>query len=378
MPSGWQQRLQQIVTDRQANGLLRQRTVIEPHNGRELSLAGQRLLQFASNDYLGLAFANEPLAPMGAGASALVSGYHQAHQQLEQQLCQLLGFEAALLFSSGFAANSAPLALLQAGDRLLADKLIHASVVDAAQASAATLRRFPHNNMKVLGRWLGSAPVDGVTMVATESLFSMDGDQAPLADLVALCRQHGALSWIDDAHGFGILGAQGLGASEIAKPDLLTVTFGKALGASGAALLGSKAVIDAILQSSRHYTYSTAMPADLAQRISLRLQTIQTCDKRQHLKQLIAEFRRQAAVHNLPLLPSSSPIQPLLCQNAEHASALALQLRREGLFVAAIRPPTVPQARVRVVLNACHRLDDISRLVVALATHYHCGEGADE
>ncbi|WP_298439139.1 8-amino-7-oxononanoate synthase [uncultured Ferrimonas sp.] len=360
----WQRRAQQRLAERTQAQLLRQRRCIEPVDGRTIELDGQRLLQFGSNDYLGLAFAAEPLPARGAGASPLVSGYHRAHQQLEQTLCAVTGYEAALLFSSGFAANSAPLALLQQGDRLLADKLAHASIIDAAQASEANLRRFPHNNLPTLERWLRQT--EAPTMVATESVFSMDGDQAPLASFVALCAEHGALSWVDDAHGFGVLGADGYGAAQLASPDLLTITFGKALGASGAALLGSKLLLDAISQSCKHYIYSTAMPADLAQRVTARIRGLADPAPRQHLAELIAYFRAGATEQGWALPASSTPIQPLLCHSSEHALQLSAQLQQQGIWVPAIRPPTVPQARLRLVLNCCHQFADIDRLLAAL------------
>ncbi len=369
---GWAARLNHIVRERQQQGLLRQRRCVEHLNGRQVRFAGQTLLQFASNDYLGLAFDAQPVTPQGAAASALVSGYQPAHRELEKQLCEFTGYQAALLFSSGYAANSAPLSLLQSGDRILADKLIHTSVIDAAQHSVATLRRFPHNNMAVLARWL-AAPLAAsganeppLTLVATESLFSMDGDQAPLAEFTALARQYGALSWVDDAHGFGILGEQGRGCVAFARPDLLTVTFGKALGGSGAALLGSHALIEAIMQRSKHYVYSTTITLDQAQRVQQRLAGLLEPAKRRHLQQLIDHFRAGAQAQGWQLSPSQSPIQPLLCADSATAMALSARLQQAQIWVPAIRPPTVPQARLRIVFNACHQVADVDALLQAL------------
>ncbi|QIZ76030.1 aminotransferase class I/II-fold pyridoxal phosphate-dependent enzyme [Ferrimonas lipolytica] len=366
-PNHWHQRATAIVEQRGSQQLLRQRQCVEAVDGRTVTIDGEQYLQFGSNDYLGLAFANEAIAAKGAGAAPLVSGYHRAHQQLEQQLCRATGYEAALLFSSGFAANSAPLALMQAGDRVLADKLAHASIIDAAQASAASLRRFPHNNLEILARWLADS--DAPTIVATESVFSMDGDQAPVAKLVALAKQHGALSWIDDAHGFGVIGRDGLGVAQLAKPDLITVTFGKAMGASGAALLGSKILIDAITQHCKHYIYSTAMPVDLAQRLTQRLAGLCCSAPRQQLQRLIEQFRTGALAQGWPLGDSMTPIQPLLCNDTAQALSLAQRLQSHGIWVPAIRPPTVPQARLRIVINACHSSTDIDTLLQALGAN---------
>ncbi|SHI15652.1 aminotransferase class I/II-fold pyridoxal phosphate-dependent enzyme [Ferrimonas marina] len=366
-PEVWQQRWQSTLAQQQAQGLRRQRVCCQPLSPRTVRMDGRDYLQFASNDYLGLAF--EPGNPSfsgasrGAGASPLVSGYQPAHRALEQALCEATGYPAAMLFSSGFAANSAPLSLLQAGDRVLADKLAHASIVDAALASPATMRRFPHNDMATLASWLAKGEAD--TLVATESVFSMDGDQAPLTELVALCRKHGALSWVDDAHGFGILGEHGLGAAELARPDLLTITFGKAMGAGGAALLGSELMIDALQQSARHYIYSTAMPTDQAELVRQQLGKLTQPERRAHMAQLIQRFRQGAEQLGWQLGSSQTPIQPILVGASEAALALSERLKQAGIWCPAIRPPTVPrgQARLRVVLNAGHRPEDIDRLL---------------
>ncbi|GAA4879322.1 8-amino-7-oxononanoate synthase [Ferrimonas pelagia] len=366
--NGWLQRTAQLMAERESQGLTRRRRCVDSLDPRTVEVEGRRYLQFASNDYLGLAFGDNRAAPrQGAAGSALISGYHPAHRALERLLCEATGYEAALLFSSGFAANSAPLALCRKGDRVLADKLAHASILDAALASDATLRRFGHNDMAMLARWLERDAA--LTLVATESVFSMDGDQAPLAAFVALCRQHGALSWVDDAHGLGIIGRDGLGASTIAKPDLLTLTFGKAMGASGAALLGSQALIDAIVQSARHYIYSTAIPVDLARHLAQQWQRLQLSDGRQRLQARIAQFRCGAQAQGWQLLDSASPIQPILVGESRMALALARRLNQAGIWCPAIRPPTVPkgQARLRVVINAGHEPEDIDRLLAALA-----------
>ncbi len=367
----WQQRAEELIRQRRGAGLLRQRRCLESLSPRTLRFEGETYLQFASNDYLGLAFADAPVAATprrGAGGSALICGYQPAHRRLEEALCAATGYEAALLFSSGFAANAAPFGLCRSGDQILADKLVHASVVDGALASDAQLRRFPHNDLSTLARWLTRS--DSPTLVVSESLFSMDGDLAPMAELVDLCRRRGALSWLDDAHGFGVIGEQGLGACEFARPDLLTLTFGKALGASGAALLGSRALIEAIQQSARHYIFSTALPVDLAEHLLGQLQRARQPGRRDHLGALIRRFRDGARTQGWSLPEAETPIQPLIVGSSEDALALSASLAERGIWCPAIRPPTVPQgqARLRVVLNAGHRFEDVDRLLAALAT----------
>ncbi|MBW3163931.1 aminotransferase class I/II-fold pyridoxal phosphate-dependent enzyme [Ferrimonas balearica] len=363
----FQQRAQADRARREAQGLWRQRRVIESCDGRTLLHQGRRYLQFASNDYLNLALGGASPSAEGAGASPLVTGQHRAHAELEQQLCALTGYPAALLFSSGFAANSAPFSLLQSGDRVLADKLSHASLIDGALASPATLRRFPHNDMDTLGHWLAQA--DSPTLVVSESVFSMDGDRAPMAEMVALCQRHGALSWLDDAHGFGVIGESGLGAVESARPDLLTLTFGKALGAQGAALLGPQWLIDALLQSARHYIYSTALSVDQARRVSHQLSRLSEPEHRQRLWRNIDRFQALAKSAGLPALASDSAIVPVIIGDNERTLAVADKLKEAGIWVPAIRPPTVPkgQGRLRIVLTAAHTEADIERLVATLA-----------
>ncbi|MBY5991054.1 aminotransferase class I/II-fold pyridoxal phosphate-dependent enzyme [Ferrimonas balearica] len=360
-------RAQQDRAQRERQGLWRQRRCLEAIDGRTLRLEGRDYLQFASNDYLGLAQGGETPQSQGAGASPLVTGYQRAHRELEQRLCEMTGYESALLFSSGFAANAAPLSLVHSGDRVLADKLSHASLIDAALASPATLRRFPHNDMGTLARWLGNG--DSPTLVVSESVFSMDGDRAPMAEMVTLCRQHGALSWFDDAHGFGVIGANGWGAAEYARPDLLTLTFGKAVGAQGAALLGPKVLIEALVQSARHYVYSTGLSVDQAQRVLGQLSRLAEPERRARLWHNVERFCHRAEAAGLVLTDSQSPIVPVI--TGDNAATLAAfeALKAQGIWVPAIRPPTVPagQGRLRVVINAEHRDADIDRLVTVLA-----------
>ena len=260
------ERLKRAVDERRDAGLYRERRVVAGGNARHLVRDGRQYLNFSSNDYLGLAQAPEVIQAaadgareygVGSGGSALITGSSPAHQRLEAELCEITGQEGALLFSSGFAANSGVIAgLLQKGDLLLQDKLNHASLLDAGMHSPATMKRFLHNDMASLERLLGK-PREGEALVVTEGVFSMDGDSAPLAAIAELCRQHNAWLMVDDAHGFGIA-AEGAGSCADAGicPDVLMATFGKALGTSGAFVAASKEVIDYLVNYCRHYIYT--------------------------------------------------------------------------------------------------------------------------
>jgi len=311
------------------------------------------------------------LAGAGAGASGHVTGYHRQHADLEAQLADWLGYDCALLFISGFAANQAVIHLLgEKNDRILADKLSHASLLDAASHSPAQLRRFSHNAPESLAARL-ALPCEGETLVVTEGIFSMDGDSAPLAALAQQTRQAEGWLLVDDAHGIGVVGEQGRGSCWLqgVKPELLVVTFGKAFGVSGAALLCDAETADYFLQFSRHLIYSTAMPAAQAVALQAALQVIQQGDAlRQQLQQNIRHFRRGAASLPWQLMNSESAIQPLLVGENSDAMTLSQRLAEAGCWVSAIRPPTVPPgtARLRITLTAAHRPDDIDRLLEVL------------
>ncbi|MCF1438835.1 MAG: 8-amino-7-oxononanoate synthase [Shewanella sp.] len=320
----------------------------------------QALLDFAGNDYLGLAssaalktLAAEALAEVdcGSGASPLISGYSHAHQALEAQLCQRTGHEAALLFCSGFSANQALMkTLFTDTDTVLTDKLVHASIIDGLRDSGARLRRFLHNDAQSAA---AMAQKYAVTALITESVFSMDGDSAPLAQLRQICDQQGAWLIVDDAHGFAIPREDGQTCdSHLA--DVQLVTFGKALGCQGAALLGSQLVVDYMVANCRHYIYSTAL-SPLAARLALSaLSLVDTPLWQQQLQDNIRQFRALCHQAGLNLLPSSTPIQPLLVGDNDTVMALAGALRDRGILVGAIRPPTVPvgRARLRITLSA--------------------------
>ncbi|ELQ5995359.1 8-amino-7-oxononanoate synthase [Cronobacter dublinensis] len=376
----WQARIDEALTAREASHSLRRRVVCDPARGGALVHQGVRYRNFSGNDYLGLSQHPALIAAwqqgaehygVGSGASGHVSGYSGAHQALENALAQWLGYDRALLFISGFAANQAVVAaLMQPQDRLLADRLSHASLLEAASHSPATLRRFAHNSPQALAALLDK-PVDGLTLAFTEGVFSMDGDLAPLAELAALTQGEQTLLMVDDAHGIGVLGREGRGSCDVAgvRPDLLLVTFGKAFGLSGAALLCSESMADYLLQTARHLIYSTAMPGAQAQALRAALTVIREGDDlRARLTRNIARFRAGAAQLPLTLAGSHTAIQPLIVGENGAALALAAKLRARGCWVTAIRPPTVPPgtARLRLTLSAAHQDSDIDALLEAL------------
>lgn len=300
-----------------------------------------------------------------------MTGYTDAHAALEDQLADWLGYPRALLFISGYAANQAVVAALaQAEDRIFADKLSHASLLEAAAQSPATLRRFKHNQVDSLQALL-EKPTDGQTLVVTEGVFSMDGDTAPLSALQAQCRSHDALLMVDDAHGIGVLGDEGRGScwQQGVKPELLIITFGKAFGVSGAAVLCAEPLAEYFLQFARHLIYSTSMPAAQACALSAAVNGVRQGDaRRDALRRNIAQFRAGFSNSSYQLMDSQSAIQPLIVGENARAMALMSQLREQSVWVSAMRPPTVPvgSARLRITLTAEHQPEDISRLLTVL------------
>lgn len=376
----WSQRIEQALAARRDADGWRLRRRVEHNSVREITLEGQRYRHFSSNDYLGLSQHPAVITAWqqgaaatgaGAGASGHVTGYSRYHAQLEEQLADWLGYSRALLFISGFAANQAVIHLLaEKQDRILADKLAHASLLDAASHSSATLRRFAHNQPDSLAKLL-STPVEGGTLVVTEGVFSMDGDSAPLAAIAQATRRANGWLLVDDAHGIGVCGEQGRGScwQQGVKPELLIVTFGKGFGVSGAALLCDEAMADYVEQFSRHLIYSTAMPPAQCCALLAALEQIQQGDeRRERLNSHIARFRAGAADLPWQLMPSNSAIQPLIVGENSAALALSERLAHAGCWVSAIRPPTVPpgSARLRITLTAAHHTDDIDHLLETL------------
>ena len=378
--------LQHELDTRAAQGLLRHRYELQNAQGTHVKVDGKPLLSFSSNDYLGLADHPQLLAALqtgtqqyglGAGASHLVSGHFSAHDELEHALAEFVGKPAALLFSSGYLANlGAVQALVGRNDRIFADKLNHASLNDAMLLSRAQVHRYRHNDMAHLAQLL-EQPNSGRKLVITDAVFSMDGDLAPLPELLALCEQHDAWLLVDDAHGFGILGEQGRGSlfhhgdsTGLASPRIIYMaTLGKAVGVSGAFIAAEQVVIDTLIQNARSYIYTTASPPALSCAVLASLRLVQKEEwRRTQLWKLVAQLR--AGLTGLPwmLMHSDTPIQPLLVGDNNAAVALSEGLRARGIWVSAIRPPTVPQgtARLRISLSAAHSEQDVAQLISAL------------
>lgn len=350
----------------------RSRLITAPDGGRWLKVNGARVLDFSSNDYLGLA--NDPrlLAALkttravGAGASALVSGYSQAHAALEQAIAQWLGRERVVLFSTGFMANLGVIqTLLRRGELLVQDKLNHASLLDAANYAQARLARYRHLDVDSARQQLHQAP-DSAAVLASDSIFSMDGDAAPVTALAALCAEQNATLLIDEAHALGVVGPAGAGLAH-AQKAIIVGTFGKALGSFGAFVAADDVLIQAILNTSRPYRYTTALPPAIAEATLVAVQIARAADaERSALMDRIAQFRSGAA--RLNLLPSNSQIQPVVIGNDTRALAIEAQLLARGFLVRAIRPPTVRAgtARLRVSLSAAHSRAEVEALLAAL------------
>jgi 8-amino-7-oxononanoate synthase len=374
--------LQQSLAERASQGLLRTRRTLTTPQSPHIVVDGKSYLAFCSNDYLGLANHPQLISALqngaqqwgvGAGAAHLVSGHSEPHHLLEHQLAAFVDKPAALYFSTGYMANLGVVqALVGKGDTVFADKLNHASLNDAMLLSRAEVKRYRHGDMAQLEKLL-SETSKGRKLVITDAVFSMDGDLAPLREMLALCEQHDAWLYVDDAHGFGVLGEQGRGSLShfgIASERIIYMaTLGKAAGVSGAFVAAEQVVIDTLVNHANSYVYTTASPAALSVALSHSLQLIaQGNDWRAHLSSLIAKLRNGLA--NLPwsLMPSDTAIQPVLIGDNQRALELSAGLRERGIWVAAIRPPTVPQgtARLRITLSAAHTDEDVERLIGAL------------
>lgn len=371
------------LAERRAANLYRQRPLLESPQGPLVQVDGRQLLAFCSNDYLGLA--NHPKVieawragaqkwGVGGGASHLVIGHSTPHHQLEEALAEFTGRPRALLFSTGYMANlGAVTALVGQGDTVLEDRLNHASLLDAGLLSGARFSRYLHNDAVSLANRLRK--VMGNTLVVTDGVFSMDGDLADLPALCAEARRANAWVMVDDAHGFGPLGATGGGIVEhfglgVDDVQVLVGTLGKAFGTAGAFVAGSEELIETLVQFARPYIYTTSQPPALACATLQSLELLRSEHwRREHLNTLIKRFRQGAQAIGLELMDSATPIQPILIGDSGRALQLSQLLRERGLLVTAIRPPTVPagSARLRVTLSAAHSLEQLELLLEALA-----------
>ncbi|MEO7150000.1 MAG: 8-amino-7-oxononanoate synthase [Rhodanobacteraceae bacterium] len=368
---------------RGSEGLLRRLRTVDRVRGARVVIDGRELLNFSGNDYLGLAQHPVLIAALknaadetgvGSTSAHLICGHRREHAQLEEALADWTGRERALLFSSGWLANLGALsALLDRDSICVQDKLNHASLLDAVRLSGCTLKRYPHGNVGGAAWQLASAD-DLAALLVTDGVFSMDGDVAPLRELAALCARERATLMIDDAHGLGVLGADGAGSLAEAgltqyDAPVLMATLGKALGCSGAFVAGSAALIDGLTQFARSFVYTTALPPALAAaaRAAVKLAREESW-RRDKLRALIARFRTGAAQLRLPLAESRTPIQPIVLGDSASTVAASTALETRGLLVAAIRPPSVSQgkSRLRVTLSAAHEEADIDRLLEAM------------
>ena len=375
--------LEQRLQQRSNQSLYRRRVVLDSPQKPEALIDGRSCLTFCSNDYLGLA--NHPeikrafekaanIYGVGSGASALIVGHCRPHRQLEEELAEFTGRPRALLFSTGYMANLGVMSgLLEPGDAVFQDRLNHASLLDAGRLSGARFQRYQHLDMENLESRLIKCRA-ARKLIATDGLFSMDGDRAPLASLIKLAERYQAAVMVDDAHAFGCVGKGGRGSMEVnnltvSEVPVLMATLGKAFGTSGAFVAGSEALIENLIQFARSYIYTTAMPPAIAEASRTSLKIVQRDDwRRQALMTNVAYFRRCCDSLNIPLMASQSAIQPLLTGSVEQTVKIAEQLLDLGIMVTAIRPPTVPKgsSRLRVTLSAVHTLDHIDQLVDAL------------
>lgn len=365
--------------------LFRTRRVIESPQDRTVIVDDRELLNFSSNDYLGLANDERIAAAFqdgirkwgtGSGASHLISGHTAAHHALEEELADFVGRPRALLYGSGYAANVGVInALLSVGDRVFEDRLNHASLLDGGWISRADFEWFEHRNVAQL-RCLLNEHRDRRCrrLIVSDGVFSMDGDHAPLPELVATARETDSWLQIDDAHGIGVVGKHGVGTVSsgnysTADVQVLIGTLGKAFGTAGAFVAGEEALIETLIQRSRNYIFTTAMPAALAVATSRSLEIVRAEDwRRQKINALVARYQAGLQAMNLPIAESEYAIQPLILGDTDRTLSVAQRLEEQGCFVVPIRPPTVPigTSRLRVTITAAHSEADIDRLLDAL------------
>lgn len=377
------------LEQRASAGLTRRRRLLQSAQSAHVRVDGSHVLSFCSNDYLGLA--NHPAviaamqagaaqAGVGSGASHLITGHHQYHEDAEQALADFVGLPAALLYSTGYMANMGVVtALMGRDDAIFADKLNHASLNDAAVLSRAVLHRYAHNDLAALEKLLQKSDAKR-KLVVVDAVFSMDGDLAPVPELLALCQQYDAYLLLDDAHGFGVLGEHGQGilnhfsakiAAQTSRQSriIYMATLGKAAGVSGAFVAGEPVLIDYLIQNSRTYIYTTATPPAISAALIESVKLIKQDDfRRTHLQHLITLLKTKLHLQRWHLEDSNTAIQPLIVGANEEVLALSEHLLTLGILVPAIRPPTVPKgsARLRITLSAAHSEQDVMRLIDAL------------
>ncbi|NAW83612.1 8-amino-7-oxononanoate synthase [Vibrio sp. V43_P6S15P86] len=376
MPA-FKSRIESALAERKTQGLNRSMNVVFAGNQSVLEHEGRRYINFSSNDYLGLANDQALVRAWqqglsvygsGSGASPMVTGFSAAHSNLEAALTEWLGYDRAILFGSGFSANQALLfTLLEKSDVLIQDRLNHASLMEAGMLSPAKMKRFKHNDIEHLKSLLNS---EGNHLVVTEGVFSMDGDCAPLADIADVTGNHDAWLAVDDAHGIGVLGESGGGSCELAavKPEILIVTFGKAFGMSGAAILCDHATGDFLTQFARHHVYSTAMPPAQAYALTHAVSMVQEQSWRREKLTELSEVYRDSLGDVEGFVDTQTSIKPFVIGESDLALRVAGACRQNGIWVTAIRPPTVPKgtSRLRITLTVNHTNEQVKTLSMAL------------
>jgi 8-amino-7-oxononanoate synthase len=374
--------LQQELEQRKVDGLLRQRRLLDSPQAEYIVANDKKYLSFCSNDYLGLANHPKLIAAMqaaagdsgvGSGASNLITGHHRYHDSLEKQLAAFVNLHAALLFSTGYMANIGVLGgLVGRGDAIFADKLNHACLNDGGYYSMAEFNRFGHSDVAALEKLLKTSKAKH-KLIAVDAVFSMDGDIAPLPEYLALCEQYDAYLYVDDAHGFGVLGQNGRGSLNhfnlTNSRIIYMATLGKAAGVAGAFVAGEQVVIDYLIQTAKSYVYSTPAPPALSATLIESVNLIENGDDlRMHLQHLITNLKQNLHLKKWQLMPSITAVQPLVVGTNHAALALSEHLQKQGILVPAIRPPTVPQntARLRISLSAAHSENDVLKLAEML------------
>ncbi len=371
------------LDDLKRQQLYRTRQVVSSPQGARVVIDGESFNNFSSNDYLGLANHPEVIVAfqkaaseygVGSGSAHLICGHSSEHHALEEELAEFTGRERALVFSTGYMANMGVMsALVTKGDEILQDKLNHASLIDGARLSGAGLKRYSHNDLERLQQLLHQSSSEK-KLIITDGVFSMDGDEADVKRLASLAAEHGAALMVDDAHGVGVLGETGAGLLEThglnqQQVPILMATLGKGLGTAGAFVAGSEALIETLIQRARTYVFTTAMPPAImaATRVSLKL-CQQESWRREKLESLVSRFRQGAQQLGLNLMPSQTPIQPVVLGSNEAVVSAASCLKAKGFLVGAIRHPTVAKSseRLRITLSATHTESQVDSLLAAL------------
>lgn len=368
---------EQALALQKQKGLYRQRKVLQGLGDMQRCYEGKVFCSFSSNDYLGLSQHPEVIKSfkqaaedfgVGSGASHFLGAYNRFHQELELALAEFLNFPKALVFSTGYMANLGILgSLLQRRVAVFADKLSHASLIDGAKLNTDLFKRYPHNKLAYLEKHLTQS-TSKQKFIVTDGVFSMDGDVALLPALIEIAQKFSSTLLVDDAHGIGVLGKKGVGICELfqCRPDILSGGFGKAFGCFGGFVASNEVIIENLIQFARPYMYTTALPPALAKAAYTSLLLLQAESwRREKLQSLIIYFKQMAQQLEIPILPSQTPIQPILIKNTEQTLALSAYLLQNGFLVNAIRPPTVPEntSRLRVSLSALHSEKEIDRLL---------------